>query len=64
MPELPEVETVRAALARDVVGKKIKTVTVTNGKLVKRHKTAKDFRTLLEGHTIRTTGTTSSSTSA
>jgi formamidopyrimidine-DNA glycosylase len=56
MPELPEVETVRAALARDVIGKKIKTVTVTNGKLVKRHKTAKDFRTLLEGHTIRTTG--------
>ena len=28
MPELPEVETVRAALSRDITGKKIKTVTV------------------------------------
>jgi formamidopyrimidine-DNA glycosylase len=54
MPELPEVETVRASLARDLIGKKIKTVTVTNGRLVRRHKSAKDFRTLLEGHSIKT----------
>jgi formamidopyrimidine-DNA glycosylase len=53
MPELPEVETVRASLARDLVGKKIKTVAVTNGRLVRRHKTAKDFRTMLEGHSIK-----------
>jgi formamidopyrimidine-DNA glycosylase len=53
MPELPEVETVRASLARDLVGKKIKTVTVTNGRAVRRHKSAKDFRTLLEGHSIK-----------
>src|SRR5580692_9998179 len=36
MPELPEVETVRASLARDLIGKK-----------------AKDFRALIEGHSIR-----------
>jgi formamidopyrimidine-DNA glycosylase len=54
MPELPEVETVRASLARDLIGKKIKAVTVTNGRLVRRHKTAKEFRTMLEGHSIKT----------
>ena len=53
MPELPEVETVRASLARDLVGKKIKAVAVTNGRLVRRHKTAKDFRAMLEGHSIK-----------
>ena len=53
MPELPEVETVRASLARDLVGRKIKTVTVTNGRVVRRHKSAKDFRVLLEGHSIK-----------
>lgn len=53
MPELPEVETVRAALARDVVGKKIKAVAVTNGRVVRRHKSAKDFRALVEGRTIK-----------
>ena len=40
MPELPEVETVRASLARDLIGKKVKSVSVTNGRLVRRHKTA------------------------
>ena len=53
MPELPEVETVRASLARDLVGKKIKTATVTNGRIVRRHKSAKDFRTLIEGRTVK-----------
>ncbi len=53
MPELPEVETVRASLARDLVGKKIKAVAVTNGRLVRRHKTAKEFRALVEGHSIK-----------
>lgn len=53
MPELPEVETVRASLARDLVGRKIKSVTVTNGRVVRRHKSAKDFRVLLEGHSIK-----------
>ncbi len=53
MPELPEVETVRASLARDLIGKKVKAVSVTNGRLVRRHKTAKDFRAMIEGHSIR-----------
>ncbi|MHB1087446.1 MAG: bifunctional DNA-formamidopyrimidine glycosylase/DNA-(apurinic or apyrimidinic site) lyase [Acidimicrobiales bacterium] len=53
MPELPEVETVRASLARDMIGRKIKSVTVTNGRVVRRHKSAKDFRALLEGHSIK-----------
>jgi len=53
VPELPEVETVRASLARDLIGKKIKTVTVNNGRLVRRHASAKDFRALLEGRTIK-----------
>ena len=53
MPELAEVETVRASLARDLVGKKIKSVSVTNGRAVRRHKTAKDFRAMVEGHSIK-----------
>jgi formamidopyrimidine-DNA glycosylase len=53
MPELAEVETVRASLARDLIGKKIKSVSVTNGRAVRRHKTAKDFRAMVEGHSIK-----------
>jgi len=53
MPELPEVETVRAALARELPGKKVKQVTVTNGKLTKRHGSVKEFRGLLEGRTVK-----------
>ncbi len=53
MPELPEVETVRSALAREVVTRKIKTVTVNDGRAVRRHKSAKDFRDLLEGRSIK-----------
>jgi formamidopyrimidine-DNA glycosylase len=53
MPELPEVETVRGVLAREVIGKKIKLAHVTDGRAVRRHKTAKDFRTLLEGRVIK-----------
>jgi formamidopyrimidine-DNA glycosylase len=53
MPEIPEIETTRAALTKELVGKKIKAVAVTNGKLVSRHKTAKDFRARVEGRTIK-----------
>ncbi len=56
MPELPEVETVRASLARDLVGKKIKAVAVTNGRAVRRHKSAKDFRALVEGRSVKSVG--------
>ena len=37
MPELPEVETLRQDLAREVVGRKIKSVEVGNGRTVRRH---------------------------
>jgi formamidopyrimidine-DNA glycosylase len=53
MPELAEVETVRSSLSRDLIGKKIKSVSVTNGRAVRRHKTAKDFRAMVEGHSIK-----------
>ncbi|HEY5303605.1 MAG TPA: DNA-formamidopyrimidine glycosylase [Acidimicrobiales bacterium] len=53
MPELPEVETVRTVLAREVIGKKVKLAHVTDGRAVRRHKTAKDFRALLEGRSIK-----------
>jgi len=56
MPELPEVETVRQQLAKDVFGRKVKEVAVTNGKSVRRHKTPKAFRDLLEGRTIKGVG--------
>ena len=53
MPELPEVETVRLSLSRDLIGKKVKSALVTNGRVVRRHKTARDFRVMVEGHSIR-----------
>ena len=56
MPELPEVETLRQDLAREVVGKKIKTVAVSNGRSVRRHASAKHFRALLEGRTMKSVG--------
>ncbi|HVX23617.1 MAG TPA: bifunctional DNA-formamidopyrimidine glycosylase/DNA-(apurinic or apyrimidinic site) lyase [Acidimicrobiales bacterium] len=56
MPELPEVETLRQDLAKEVAGKKIKAVAVANGRSVRRHQSAKHFRTLLEGRTVKTVG--------
>ena len=56
MPELPEVETLRQDLAKEVVGRKIKAVAVANGRSVRRHPSAKHFRTLLEGRTIKAVG--------
>ena len=56
MPELPEVETLRQDLAKEVVGKKIKAVAVSNGRSVRRHKSAKAFRDLVEGRSIRSVG--------
>jgi formamidopyrimidine-DNA glycosylase len=53
VPELAEVETVRLSLSRDLVGKKVKSVSVTNGRVVRRHKSAKDFRALIEGHSVK-----------
>ena len=56
MPELPEVETLRQDLAKEVVGRKIKAVTVANGRSVRRHPSAKHFRAPLEGRTIKSVG--------
>jgi len=56
MPELPEVETLRQDLAKEVTGRKIKLVAVANGRSVRRHASAKQFRALLEGRTIKSVG--------
>jgi formamidopyrimidine-DNA glycosylase len=56
MPELPEVETIRRDLQGEVVGKKIKTVEVRNGRTVRRHPSAKHFRARLEGRTLKSVG--------
>jgi len=48
MPELPEVETIRRGLEREVVGKRIKTVQVTGTRTIRRQ-TKKVFITKLEG---------------
>jgi formamidopyrimidine-DNA glycosylase len=56
MPELPEVETLRQDLSKEVVGRKVKLVSITNGRSVRRHPSAKQFRTLLEGRTIKGVG--------
>jgi formamidopyrimidine-DNA glycosylase len=52
MPELPEVETIRRDLIGEVVGRKIKSVEVRNGRTVRRHPSAKQFRAQLEGRSI------------
>ena len=52
MPELPEVETIRRDLQGEVVGRKIKAVEVRNGRTVRRHPSAKQFRAQLEGRSI------------
>jgi formamidopyrimidine-DNA glycosylase len=56
VPELPEVETLRQDLAKEVVNKKVKTVAVSNGRSVRRHPSAKHFRSLLEGRTVKSVG--------
>lgn len=49
MPELPEVETIRRELDREVNGRKIKAVEVTNTRSVRRHTNKKQFVSRLEG---------------
>ncbi len=53
MPELPEVETLRQDLAKEVTGRRVKAVSVANGRSVRRHPSAKHFRALLEGRSIK-----------
>jgi formamidopyrimidine-DNA glycosylase len=51
MPELPEVETIRRELEREVVGKKVKTVEVSGERSVRRQED-KEFISRLEGAKI------------
>lgn len=60
MPELPEIETLRHDLEREVAGKKIKSVELTGMKCLSRHKNRKQVTSLLEGakvSTVRRRGT-------
>jgi len=52
MPELPEVETLRRDLEKEVIGKRIKAVEVTGARAVRRHKVTADFVGRLEGRKI------------
>jgi formamidopyrimidine-DNA glycosylase len=52
MPELPEVETIRRQLDKEVVGKRVKTVEVSGMRSIRRHSTKKQFTSRLEGHKL------------
>jgi formamidopyrimidine-DNA glycosylase len=52
MPELPEVETLRRDLEREVVGKRVKQVEVSGMRSVRRHPNKKHFAGKLEGRKI------------
>jgi formamidopyrimidine-DNA glycosylase len=52
MPELPEVETIRRDLDREVVGKRVKGVEVTGMRSIRRHPNKKHFIAKLEGRKI------------
>ncbi len=52
MPELPEVEVIRRDLERDAVGRRIKEVQVKLPRIIRRHKTKKEFTDALIGAKI------------
>ncbi len=52
MPELPEVEIVRKDLERDVIGKKIKDVDVRLPRIIRRHRSKREFADRLLTRTI------------
>ncbi len=52
MPELPEVETLRRDLEKEVIGKRIKAVEVTGARAIRRHKAQEEFISRLEGRKI------------
>ena len=56
MPELPEVETIRRDLEREVAGKKIKEVEVHGLRSIRRHGTKKKFTSALDGRKINSVG--------
>jgi formamidopyrimidine-DNA glycosylase len=53
MAELPEVETIRRQLEREVVGRKIKSVEVHDTKVIPRHGSKKEFVGMLEGAKLK-----------
>jgi len=53
MPELPEVETIRRDLEKEIVGRKVKAVEVTGRRSVRRHSSADELRARVEGRTVR-----------
>src|SRR5437764_8849744 len=52
MPELPEVETLKRDLEKEVVGKRIKQVDVSGMRSIRRHPNKKHFAGKLEGRKI------------
>ena len=58
MPELPEVETIRRGLDREVTGKRIRSVEVHGLRSIRRHKNKKEFIGRLEGAKITGVGRT------
>jgi formamidopyrimidine-DNA glycosylase len=52
MPELPEVETLRRDLEKEIVSKRIKSVEVSGNRSIRRHNDAEEFRARLEGRKI------------
>jgi len=52
VPELPEVETIRRDLDKEIVGRRVKSVEVKGKRSVRRHKTGAEFRTRLEGSRV------------
>lgn len=56
MPELPEVETIRRDLEREVAGRKIKSVEVHGLRSIRRHGTKKKFTSALDGRKITSVG--------
>ena len=52
MPELPEVETIRRDLEKEVIGRRVKTVEVKGKRSIRRHKSGTEFRGRLEGRKI------------
>jgi len=52
VPELPEVETIRRDLDKEVVGRRIKTVEVKGKRSIRRHKSGPEFRGRLEGKRV------------
>jgi formamidopyrimidine-DNA glycosylase len=55
VPELPEVETIRRDIDKEFVNKRIKKVDVTGARSIRRHQTAADFVSRIEGRKLVST---------